>query len=107
MTDRELKMTPAGYSLYNFWSRCPRRAPVWHKFRAFYRWAISSGYNPGCWIQWLDKDEPIGPGNCKVRQPNTRSWWADNLPEKFDTAAARIWQLLGMADPADGCRERG
>ena len=106
MTDREIKMTPAGYSRYNFWSRCPRRTPAWRKFRAFYRWAISSGYNPGCWIQWLDKDEPIGPSNCKVRQPNTRSWWADNLPEKFDAAAARIWQLLGMADPADDRRER-
>lgn len=106
MTDREIKMTPVGNSLYSFWSRRPHRAPVWRRFRTFYCWAIDEGYQPGCWIQCRDKDAAIGPDNCRVRRPSTRSWWADGVPEKFDAAAARIWQLLGMVDPADDRRER-
>lgn len=105
MTDKEIKMTPAGYSLYNFWSRKSQRDPVWSRFRPFYIWAIDNGFKPKCLIHHLDKSKPIGPDNCKVRQPDTRSWWEDDLPKKFDAAAARIWQLLKMEDPAAENRE--
>lgn len=67
MMDRCYREKSANYSYYG--GRGIRVCGEWHNIENFEKWALSSGYAPGLWLDRVDVDGDYCPSNCKWATP--------------------------------------